>query len=365
MSIINVSQNSAPLDNKQRRIFRLAFGVTACSALAIGFGWPLSYLAPMLVASILGGSDMSLGPKKSLAMLVVIFLGLFSGVLFSSLFMGSPVLASLLLSILFYWIYYFSNRGLLPNFAGMMLIIGMTAMPLMAQIDPVLGARFSEGFLNATVVALIFAGLSYYFFPHSPEVGAAEADKAAGKSRAHSLRIAGISTLVVMPAMLCFLTFSLVSSALVVVFIAILSLNPALEQGKKAGIGLLIGNAMGGLAAVLFYNVMKTSPHFEFYILLLAVFSLWIASQANSGKKAAALWGMALSTFLVLTGPIFSGEGDDAGDKFSTRLLQIGAAAVYIIMAFRLTAEMWPKDDDDKTVRDGEASAAAETADIS
>lgn len=183
MSIINVSQNSAPLDNKQRRIFRLAFGVTACSALAIGFGWPLSYLAPMLVASILGGSDMSLGPKKSLAMLVVIFLGLFSGVLFSSLFMGSPVLASLLLSILFYWIYYFSNRGLLPNFAGMMLIIGMTAMPLMAQIDPVLGARFSEGFLNATVVALIFAGLSYYFFPHSPEVGAAEADKAAGKVR--------------------------------------------------------------------------------------------------------------------------------------------------------------------------------------
>jgi len=50
--------------------------------------------------------------------------------------------------------------------------------------------------------------------------------------------------------------------------------------------------------------------------------------------------GMALSTLLVLTGPIFSGEGD----KFSTRLMQIGTAAVYIIMAHRLTAEMWPKE---------------------
>lgn len=352
------------LDNNQRRIFRLAFGVTVSSAIAIGVGWSLSYLAPMLVASILGGSDNPLGPKKSVAMLLVIFLGLFSGMLFSNLFMGQPVLACMLLTVVFYWIYYFSNRGLLPNFAGMMLIIGMTAMPLMVQVDSALGSVFFQGFLMATAVALIFAGLSYHCFPHRPEAGeVSEAEKAAGKSRAHSLRIAGISTLVVMPMMIYFLTFNLLSSALIIVFIAILSLNPALEQGKKAGIGLLIGNGIGGLVAMLFYNLMKTAPHFDFYLLLLAAFSLWIATQANSGKKVAALWGMALSTFLVLTGPIFSGEGDDAGDKFSTRLLQIGAAAVYIIMAFRLTAEMWPKDDEEKPVRDGEGSAASEAVD--
>lgn len=354
----------AALDNGQRRIFRVAFGVTVSSAIAIGVGWPLSYLAPMLVASILGGSDLALGPKKSVAMLLVIFAGLFSGMLFSNLFMGQPTLACILLTVVFYWIYYFSNRGLLPNFAGMMLIIGMTAMPLMVQVDSTLGSAFFEGFLMATAVALLFAGLAYHCFPHQPEATEHAVEKALGKSRSHSLRIAGISTLVVMPVMIYFLTFNLLSSALIIVFIAILSLNPALDQGKKAGIGLLIGNGIGGLVAIVFYNLMKTAPHFDFYLLLLAAFSLWIAAQANSGKKVAALWGMALSTFLVLTGPIFSGEGDDAGDKFSTRLLQIGAAAVYIIMAFRLTAEMWPKEDDEKSVREGEASAAAEGADI-
>lgn len=359
MSIFNI----ASLDNRQRRIFRLAFGVTVSSAVAIGVGWPLSYMAPMLVASILGGSDMPLGVKKSVAMLLVIFAGLFSGMLFSNLFMGQPALACILLTVVFYWIYYFSNRGLLPNFAGVMLIIGMTAMPLMVQVDSALGSVFFEGFLMATAIALLFAGLANHCFPHQTEVDEASSEKVAGKSHNHSLRIAGISTLVVMPMMVYFLTFNLLSSALIIVFIAILSLNPALDQGKKAGIGLLIGNGIGGLVAMVFYNLMKTAPHFDFYLLLLGTFSLWVAMQANSGKKMAALWGMALSTFLVLTGPIFSGEGDDAGDKFSTRLLQIGAAAVYIIMAFRLTAEMWPKEEDEKSARNLKANTAAEVAD--
>lgn len=357
MSLFSIST----LDNTQRRIFRLAFGVTISSAVAIGVGWPLSYLAPMLVATILSGSDMKLGVKKSLAMLLVIFLGLFAGMLFSNLFIGQPALACILLTVVFYWIYYFSNRGVLPNFAGMMLIIGMTIMPLMVQVGSALGTGFFQGFLMATAAALLFTGLAHHYLPHRPLASDAVAGKAVGKSRQDSLRIAGISTLVVMPLMIYFLTFNLLSSALIIIFVAILSLNPALDQGKKAGIGLLIGNAIGGIVAIVFYNLMQTAPHFDFYLLLLATFSLWMAVQASSGKKVAALWGMALSTFLVLTGPIFSGEGDDAGDKFSTRLLQIGAAAVYIIMAFRLTAEMWPKDE--VATRDSDVSGTAEVID--
>ena len=337
-------------DNHQRRIFRLAFGVAASSAVAIGFAWPLSYLAPMLITSILGAADESPGLKKSLALLLIIFVGLFAGVIFSALFIGQPVLASLLLALIFYWIYYFVNRGILPNFAGIMLIIGMTVIPLMSQIDTSLASYFSEGFLIAATTAVLFSYGSYLLFPHSPEVASAVvkvAGNSSGHSLGHSRRIAGISTLVVMPAMILFLTFNWVGSALIIAFIAILSLNPALEQGKKAGIGLLLGNALGGLVAIVFYNVMKTAPHYVFYVLLMSLFALFMAQRIHSGKKSAVFWGMALSTLLVLTGPIFTGEGDDAGDKFSARLLQIGAAALYIIMAFRLTAQMWPKAVDD------------------
>jgi hypothetical protein len=54
---------------------------------------------------------------------------------------------------------------------------------------------------------------------------------------------------------------------------------------------------------------------------------------------------MALTTLLVLTGPIFTGAGNDAQNKFSTRLFYMGLAATYIIFPIRVTAQMWPKEE--------------------
>jgi hypothetical protein len=334
------------LDNDQRRIFRLAFGVLLSSAVAIGFSWPLSYLAPMLAVNIIGADDVPPAPKKAAALLLIIIVGLFSGVIFSSLFINQPILSCLLLTIIFYWIYYFSNTGALPNLAGIMLIVGMTVIPMMSQFDPSLASGFALAFLYTAVMALIFSYISHLAFPHlANEINTTAKPLAIVKSPEHSRRVAGISTLIVVPAVIFFLTFNLIHAALTIMFIAILSLNPALEQGKKAGIGLLLGNALGGAITIVFYNIMKTAPHYGFYLVLISIFALFISQRVNSDKQAAPLWGMALTTLLVLTGPIFTGAGDDAQDKFSTRLFYIGLAATYIIFAFRITAQMWPKEE--------------------
>ena len=334
------------LDNDQRRIFRLAFGVILSSAVAIGFSWPLSYLAPMLVVNIVGADNTPPAPKKAVALLLIIIIGLFSGVIFSSLFITQPILSCLLLTIIFYWIYYFSNTGALPNLAGIMLIVGMTVIPMMSQFDPSLASGFALAFLYTAVMALVFSYLSHLAFPHQTnEISNTPQPLPIVKSAEHSRRIAGISTLIVVPAVIFFLTFNLINAALMIMFIAILSLNPALEQGKKAGIGLLLGNALGGAITIVFYNIMQTAPHYGFYLVLISIFALFISQRVNSDKQSAPLWGMALTTLLVLTGPIFTGAGDDAQDKFSTRLFYIGLAATYIIFAFRITAQMWPKEE--------------------
>jgi hypothetical protein len=341
------------LDNDQRRIFRLAFGVVLSSAIAIGFSWPLSYMAPMLVVNLMAAGDIATPPKKAAALLLIIIIGLFSGVIFSSLFINQPVMSCLLLTVIFYWIYYFSNTGALPNVGGIMLIVGMTVIPMMSQFNPSLASVFALSFLYTAVMSVIFSYISHLVFPHqSNQIDTSPQPLPAIKSAEHSRRIAGISTLIVVPAVIFFLTFNLIHAALTIIFIAMLSLNPALEQGKKAGIGLLLGNALGGAITIVFYNIMQTAPHYGFYLVLISVFALFIAQRVNSDKQSAPLWGMALTTLLVLTGPIFTGAGDDAQDKFSTRFFYIGLAATYIIFAFRITAQMWPKEELDlpKTV---------------
>lgn len=352
------------LDNQQRRIFRLAFAVAGSSAVAIGIAWPLSFITPMLISSIVSGSDEAPTPKKILFMLLIIGLGMLAGITFSSLFIHQPTLACLLLTLIFYWIYYFSNREKLPNFAGIMLILGMTVIPLMSQVDASLASSFAISFILAAAAAMIFACISHFIFPHQ-DTETTLVDVTAKPdipSLATSRRLASISTLVVMPAIIFFLTFNLLNSALIIAFIAILSMNPALEQGKKAGIGLILGNCLGGAVAIVFYQLMKTAPHYGFYVALIGLFSLFIARQIYSGRKAAAFWGMALSTLLVLTGPIFTGEGGDTGAKFFTRIAQITAVAVYVVMAFRLTSELLPCEASSQTSTDNSANSAAKTS---
>ena len=40
---------------RRRQIFRLAFGMTASSALAFGIAWPLSFITPVFTAKLLFG----------------------------------------------------------------------------------------------------------------------------------------------------------------------------------------------------------------------------------------------------------------------------------------------------------------------
>jgi uncharacterized membrane protein YgaE (UPF0421/DUF939 family) len=302
-------------------------------------GGPLAFIAPLLAVSIVSGSDRPPSLKAGGGMLLVTAAGMLAGLLFSKLFLYQPPLACLILTVVFFWIYYLNNLGRLHAFVSTMLLLGMTVMPMMALIEARLASVVAWGLVVAAAWAMVFSNICYWLFPHRESNAQETASSAAFADAGECARRAAISTLVVVPAMIVFLAFELSSGTLIIAFIALLSLNPALENARKAGMGLLLGNLLGGAVALAFFHWMNVSPHLSVYLATIALFSLSVSRQIYSGRKTAVFWSMALSTMLLLTGSIMSGSGGDIDAKLVSRILQILVVAAYMMFAIGSISE--------------------------
>jgi hypothetical protein len=117
------------------------------------------------------------------------------------------------------------------------------------------------------------------------------------------------------------------------IFVAMLSIQPGFAQNFKAGVGLILGNVLGGAAAIVGFNLLTVVPTLG-YLLLISLFGgLWFGRRLIRGGARAPLFGMGYSTMLLLLGSTTSGEGD-AGSAAYSRVLQIMVAVVYVVFAF-------------------------------
>ena len=76
-------------------------------------------------------------------------------------------------------------------------------------------------------------------------------------------------------------------------------------------------------------------PEYVFLIVLTLLAGLMFGSRLFSGKPKAALYGMAFSTLLLVIGSTTSSSGE-ADAKVYTRIIQLMAAVIYVVIAFGL-----------------------------
>jgi hypothetical protein len=142
-----------------------------------------------------------------------------------------------------------------------------------------------------------------------------------------------ISTLVVLPVFVYFYSFQKVESLLILIFVALLSSQPGFASSFKAGGALILGNVIGGLAAIIFYNLLVWVPEFGFFILLTFLAGLVFGARVFSGRPAAKLYGMAYSTLLLVIGSVTASGTGEASSKVYIRIAQITAAVVWVVAA--------------------------------
>jgi hypothetical protein len=317
------------LTTTEVRSLRFITGVTLGFMVAQLLDWQLAYIMPVMLSMLLSGPTIDV--KTGALFIAVILGGCLFGLLLSMSVINYPLLCVLLFGLLLLHIYRAGNNGLSP-FAVIMLIMGLMVIPLLGLPSLQLSWMLVKGLATSGLVAVGIAIIFFSVFPVTPDPVPAEPPH-----RILSADLAAvISTLVILPLMVIFYTLFWVDLIVVLLFSAILAQNVNLAASAKGGAALVGANLLGGVAAVIVYNLLVMAPDPLFLLALIALASAVFAPRIFSDDPIAPLYSSAFSAVLLLVGSSISSETKDASEAFITRIFQIFLAAVYVAGSFAL-----------------------------
>jgi len=327
----------AIVDVRALRVFRYALGSTIAMAVAMGFDWTLSYLVPVLSLGFFATPDPCPTPKQGAAFIGVILLAIVAGLMLAKWLLPFPLVYVPFVGLVLFRIFYAKASGKSPLLITW-LVIAVLVIPLVAMLSPGVAHLAARSIAIGVIISVLLVWLVYFFLPDPP--GVAAVVLAASKPPAQQVppprqrfSIAAETTLVVLPVFILFYVLQWISSLLILIFIALLSSQPGFAKNYKAGGALILGNVIGGAVAIAIYELLVVVPEFAFLLMLILLAGLVFGAQVFSGKKTAALYGMAFSTVLLIIGSTTSGNAE-AGAKVYTRVMQIMIAVVYVVVAF-------------------------------
>lgn len=322
----------AKLSSHEIRVFRFFVGTVFTIAIAFAVNWPFAFIAPIFVAKFLGNKNSKLPFKKILSIFLIICTAFILGGIATRLLLPFPVVFILIMTLLIFWISYWNNSGG-NELVITMLLVGFTAIPLLGQLHQDAAELFTVGFLFSCFVSLLTTMIMHEIIPDKVINNEKRSDKISVlPKKAVRVKFALLTTLMIMPVMVFFFSFNLTSSALILVFIALLAQKPDLVMGVKGSKALLIGNSVGGIIAIVMYNSLIIVPSFTSLILLFSLVVIVLGNKIFSDHPTAPLYAMALSTVIILVSSATMGNAD-ADEKFYTRIIQIACACSYVILA--------------------------------
>lgn len=324
-------------------LLRYAVGSAVIMVVAMAWDYTLAYLTPVLALNFLAPGSKPPTLKSSITFLLSMAVANMTGVVFGNFFLAYPLVFLPLLLLVLFHIYYTTA---FPS-VKLWLIISLVVIPMMAMQSPALGSMVAINLFMNALMALLLVWMAWFVFP-GREPGP-DGHKTAGPplpGAAVRFRSALQKILVVAPVLVLFFVFNLYGSLLVLVFISVLSMNPAMAN-KKIALAMVLANLGGGVAAIIAFNLVTAATSIVFFGMLILLAGLVFAPRVFSHKPTAALFGMAYSTFLLIFGSVVSLAGE-ASEKVWERVALIGVAMVYMVVAFGITGRLISTNDKPK-----------------
>lgn len=329
----------------QLRTLRLALGTTLCLVFSQMVGWSLSYLAPVITLSFLGLPLPALKPAAGLKFLVLLSLTLVGGTLLLPALIHYELAGVLLFSLALFGTFYFTAKGG-PAVLGSLLTISLalTAGIGTVSIDALLAVI--QGVIIAAVVGLLFTWLAHGLLPDSkaapmaPSPGGAKRPAKPAPPPLALARVRALRSLVVVLPVVSWLVVSGSSASYVAVLIKVASMGQQATVGgtAKAARSLLGATVIGGIGAVIGWQVLSIWPALVMYALIVALAGLVMGQRLFAGPALSAtgpMWSYGYLTMIVILAPAVmdSAGGSEAGAAFWSRLLMFAGATAYSVIA--------------------------------
>ena len=300
----------------------------------------------MLLAIPLPGLSLKQGLIFILALVIPIWLSTW---ILLPVLTYQPMVGMLLLIACCFWAFYYSASGGSP-ILGAFLTMGLAIVAAIGSdsIDSAIAVDWALTFNAIIAIALLW--LAHVLLPDRPVEGSPKAKPKAEKpSRDDAIRSAWRSTAIVLPVIIFFLLYA-GSSSYMVVMIKVASMGQQAEndETKQVGKSLLMSTLIGGIGAVIIWNLMSIWPSLINLVLLVVLAGLIMGRKIFQGLGMAAgagTWSYAFMTMLVIIVPALAdgAGGDAAGVKFIDRITMLGWATLYGVAAVYVFDAFWRK----------------------
>jgi len=264
-----------------------------------------------------------------------LILSLMLGLVISEVFLDFPAICILLYGMLFFFIYY-NDTPTTPPFSTLFMTLGITIVPIMGLSGVGLPHFIAIGLLLNLGVGLLFGWFFHTLLPNS--LAEQSGQSAPGEKpslpplppREERVRLAFVSTIVALTAVVIFFFFNLVAYAFAMIQICFMvgaENSTASFQVMKAN---AIACCIGGAAIIIVFNLLVAVPTYSFLLVLtLLVVFLFSRKIYNRGPYTAAFTS-GLTTFLVLLGTSTTVD-KIASLNFYLRISQILFAGLFAI----------------------------------
>lgn len=331
-----------------RRIFRLAFVTAFALWLSQTISWGLSFITPVLLSMLLALPLPGLRLKQGLIFILALVIPLWGATwLLLPVLTHQPLVGMLLLIAGCFWCFYYSASGGSP-ILGAFLTMGLAIVAAIGSDSVAAVIAVNNALTVNAVVAIVILWLAYGLIPEKPmEAGPKAKAQVQPPSRQEAIRSAWRSTAIVLPIIIFFLFYT-GSASYLVVMIKVASMGQQAENDKTKAVGksLLMSTLIGGIGAVIMWNVMSAWPSLIMLILLVILAGLIMGRKIFQGPGMAAgadMWSYAFLTMLVIIVPaVMDGAaGDAAGAKFFDRIAMLGWATLYGVAAVYVFDAFW------------------------
>ena len=104
------------------------------------------------------------------------------------------------------------------------------------------------------------------------------------------------------------------------------------QVGKEKGKVKLMGNLIGGVATLIFYELIVIVPNFIFFLILYMGTALLFANKVFSNNPHAQYYKTAFSVLTLIIGEV-SFDTSTAGSEIWIRIIQVMTAVAYVLIA--------------------------------
>ncbi len=313
-------------------VLRCVFGVTLALVVSTTLGYLVPHITAIFALMFLEPNKKPLGLKKEIGIVLGLSLLGYFGVIVGKYLIDYPLVILPLLALIIYWSFRFIK---IPEPIRLLFLILAVLIPFISLKANLLGSVVLTALLLNLIIALGVIRIAFFFFPLTTQEDISiEKKKPIAYKNINLDKLAFNGLLVVFPVVFIFYLFNSSIAILTLVFAVLLSFDPFIYQSKK-GVALLFANILGGLAGILAYNILVIAPSYVLYIFLIISVAFYFVINLYSGKKTAPIFKISFNTFFVVMGVIATST-NEAGNTILERIMQIGLAIIYIIIAFKV-----------------------------